>query len=558
MNEAPPPPPGFTLIDDAPPPPAGYELLSDHKDPLLERETEMYRRHGDIGTQALKGIPIIGALAEKGIAATNAAIDPLVGRGGDDYGTRYTRHMKALHAANSEYEAQHPVLAPAAQLAGGLATMNPGAGAGGRVAQTVLGTGGETLGGQVLRSGASGAGIGATDAALRGESPTAGGVIGGAMGAAGPIAGRAVGSIVNRVRGTTAAAVPPTEHELLAAGNNNYRAARASDLQVDPMGLHDMSNIIETDLLHGTPRGQSYHPDQAPQTFAVMRDLRDPPQVPPGGAAGTAPVGPPPASANALLANRDRLTAIIKQGAGPLGNKVDAAAATHALQQLDHYLEAIPGHHVIAGNPAQFSQQLAEGNANYGAGKRSERFSQDVLENASRNADVAHAGENVGNSTRQRMNAVIKSNQRGSELGRGLNDAELAAIDQGARGDRYTNTLRRVQSWTGGLKRGTVMSGIGATIGGSAAGAPGAAVGAAVPHVVSDLARRGAERRTVNAAHDIDEMIRRRSPLAAPANAAEAERQRVNTAAQRGGALASRAGEPSISNMLQQLFAPQQ
>lgn len=555
MNEAPPPPPGFTLMDDAPPPPAGYELLSGHKDPLLERETEMYRRHGDIGTQALKGIPIIGPLAEKGIAATNAAIDPLVGRGGDDYGTRYTRHMKALHAANSEYEGQHPVLAPAAQLAGGALAMNPGAGAGGRVASTILGTGGKTLGGQVVRSAGSGIGIGATDAALRGEDPTAGGAIGGAMGAAGPVAGRAVGGIVNRVRGTTAAAVPPTWAEHEGAANRNYDAVRASGLQADPAGLHDLANVIETDMLHGTSGSGSYHPQQAPGTFGVLRDFREPPQVPPAGMYGTAPVGPPPASANGIMAARDRLKAIIANGGTPAGNAVDAKAAGHALERIDQYLENIPGHHVIAGDPVQFSQQLAEGNDNWGASKRAKRFGQEVLENAPRRANVTDAGENLGNITRQRLDKVILSNQKGGELGRGFNEAELNAMKDEANGSRYTNALRMGSSLTGGLKRGGVASAIGA---GTAMhfGLPWEA-GVAAPHAASYALRSAAEQRTLRGARDIDEMIRRRAPNAAPANAAEAERQRVQTTAQRGGALASRAGEPSISNMLQQLFAPQ-
>jgi hypothetical protein len=524
-------------------------------DPLLDRETEMYRRNRDVTTQALKGMPIVGPLAEKGIAAANAAIDPLVGRGGDNYSTRYARHMEAMKAANTEYEAQHPYLAPAAQMAGGAAVMSPGAGAAGPVSDAVLGLGGETLGGQVVRSGASGAGIGAADAALRGENPTTGGAIGGVTGAAGPVLGRFAGALANRVRGTTHAAVPPTWAESGTAARGNYDAARASNLQVDPAGLHDVANVIETDLLHGTP-GSSYHPEQASQTFNTLRSLREPPQVPPAGMYGTAPVGPAPASVNGIMAARDRLKAIIRNGETPAGDAVDARAAGYALEQLDHYLENIPSHHVLGGNAAQFHQQLAEGNANYGASRRSQRFSQEVLENAPRRANVTDSGGNLGNITRQRIDKVILSNQKGGELGRGLSADEINAMEAEANGSRYTNALRSASSATGGLRRGGVASAIGAGIA-SHFGIPWE-VGVAAPHALSYGLRSAAEQRTVRGAHNIDEMIRRRAPASAAANLAEAERQRVNAAAQRAGTLGSRATEPAISTTLQQMFAPQQ
>lgn len=553
---------------------------------------------GDATFQILKGIPIVGPLAQKGLAAANAAVDPAVDAAREwqgkqrispqgTYSERYRQHLDESRGADKQFEEQHPVLAPALQVGGGMAALGagnrlamspgqiqgppgvwtnipqqlvnaPARSVGGPLANSVLGGGGTTLPGQIVRSGASGAGLGAADATLRDENAEGGAAVGAITGAAGPVVGRVAGNIVNRLRGTTAAAVPPTAVELENAARANYGNAAASDIRVDPAGLHDMANVVETDLLHGIGgnRARSFHPSRAPDTFAVLRELREGQQMPPAGRFGTAPVGPAPESAQGLLAAQQRLKDIIEAGGTPHGNAVDARAASHVLGQLEHYMEAIPGHHVLQGDPNLFRTQTAEGNANYGAEKRAGRYGQEVLENASRRADVQHAGENLGNTTRQRLDKVILANQRGSELGRGLNQAEIDAMDDAARGDRFTNIMRRVQSYTGGLKRGGAASLAGAALG-SAFGPTGAAIGAVAPHAVGDVARRVAERRTVNAAHDIDEMIRRRAPASAAANAAEAQRIATQQGMTRGGALASRAAEPTIANMLQTYFAPQ-
>lgn len=529
-------------------------------------------RFGSITSQAVKGIPILGALAEKGAAAANAVADPAVDavRGAmgkqplspGNYSERYARHLAEMRGADKQFEENHPVLAPAVQFGGGMAAMAPGAGpiagTASRVAHEALGLGGKTLGGQVARSAGSGAALGAGDAYIKQEGWTpdpdvaGGGALGGAVGAAGPVAGRMVGNVVNRFRGTTRAAIPPTSAEHGAAAQGNYDAARNSGLVVDPAGLHDTANVVETDMLHGTSGSGSYHPQQAPQTFAAMRALREQPQTPPGGVYGTAPVGPNPTSANGVMAIRDRLKATIENGGTVAGNKVDAKAAGYALQQIDHYLENIPGHHVLRGDPVQFGRQLSEGNANYGAGKRSERFAQEVLENAPRRANVTDAGENLGNITRQRLDKVILSNQKGADLGRGFNEPEIAAMKDEANGSRYTNALRRASSVTGGLKRGSAASAVGAGLA-MHFGLPWEA-GVAAPHAISYGLRNAAESRTVNGARRIDEMIRRRAPASAAANAAEAQRVGTLGETQRAGALASRAAEPTIANLLQTYF----
>lgn len=556
--------------------------------PAFRQAYELHRQFGGPVSEVVRGIPVVGGLAQKAAAGINSAIG----------GTPYQTELDAMRAADEAFAREHPKTATALQLGGGTmatlglaggapgglalaprATLIPPGGAayalpravsggapntGSAVAREALGGGGTTLPGRMLRSGASGAGLGAADAYTRDQGAGEGAALGGALGAAGPLVGRMVGAAANRMspgpglvpgRGAmgpsqpsiNARSVAPTEEALFRGGDTGFNAARASDLVVHPAGVADLSNIIEHDLLNGAPGAGSFHPDQASEAFQALRDMRQAPPATSAGRYGTAPQPTTNTDANGLINLRERLAA-----AAGSPDPREAKAASYALDRFDNYMESIPNHHVLSGDVNAFRTNYAEGRANHAAAKRSERFSQDVLENASRNADVAHAGENKGNTTRQRLNAYIKSNQRGTELGRGANEAEIAAADKVARGTGFANAARKVQSYTGGLKRGTVASllGTGAAL---HFGLPWE-VGAAAPHVVSEVARRAAEASTLRGARGIDEQLRLRSPLGAQASAARAQAAATNDAAMRRGALASRVAQTPIAQMLQEQF----
>ncbi len=148
---------------------------------------------GGAGGSFVEGMPIIGPLAQKGAAAANAALDPLMGRGaGLPFGARYLANLAILHEAQRLQHEAHPAGALTANIAGGMMALGP-------LAKTVLGgyalgARGATLGARVYGGAAGGAGIGALDATLRDQDPLTGAVIGGGLGAAGPLVGNAVGA----------------------------------------------------------------------------------------------------------------------------------------------------------------------------------------------------------------------------------------------------------------------------------------------------------------------------------------------------------------------------
>lgn len=162
--------------------------------------------------QLVEGMPIVGPLYNKAVAAAQAGLDPavnplrrLMGREPidvpDNFGQRYERNLADIVGANRQYAEENPIRSIIANLVGGAALLGPIGAT--KTGGALLGTYGPTLGSRVLTGAAGGAGIGASDAALRGENVASGAQIGAAGGAAGPLIGEAVrggtGWLVNNV-----------------------------------------------------------------------------------------------------------------------------------------------------------------------------------------------------------------------------------------------------------------------------------------------------------------------------------------------------------------------
>lgn len=160
------------------------------------------------GLQILRGVPIAGAFADKAAAMLNAAAQPVTETGlsnKPDFYDRYVENKQLLKEGGDAYAREKPVAAMAQQFAGGTAALAPLAAS--SIAAKALGMSG-TLPQMVVRGGASGAGIGAADEALRGGSAVRGAEIGGITGAGFPLAARAVGAAVRGVRGAVSPAGP--------------------------------------------------------------------------------------------------------------------------------------------------------------------------------------------------------------------------------------------------------------------------------------------------------------------------------------------------------------
>lgn len=173
----------------------------------------------DVVRSAATGVPVVGGVLNKMNAATNAAlapvIEPFLSKGPDTldqptFGERYSKSLELQNARDAKFAAEHPVVDTAAKLTGGVAATVPLV----MAAPAAFGIGG-TLPSMVARGAASGAGLGAADAATRGEDVIHGAAVGGTLGAGGPLIARGVGKAIQAF--TPKAPLVPV-HEVDVAG----------------------------------------------------------------------------------------------------------------------------------------------------------------------------------------------------------------------------------------------------------------------------------------------------------------------------------------------------
>jgi hypothetical protein len=169
---------------------------------------------------AATGVPILGGLANKAEAATEAALAPVVepllpkGMGqrinAPTFKERYENALKIQEEMDKGFAAEHPIASTAAEIAGGVGAF--GGAAGIPAGAKALGLTAKTLPGMIGAGAASGGVIGATDAAIRDQNPLLGAALGAGAGAAGPVIGEVAGAIAKPfMRAGTAARTPEIE-----------------------------------------------------------------------------------------------------------------------------------------------------------------------------------------------------------------------------------------------------------------------------------------------------------------------------------------------------------
>ncbi|TCU73945.1 hypothetical protein EDE08_10427 [Bradyrhizobium sp. R2.2-H] len=156
------------------------------------------------GVQLLRGVPVLGAYADKAAAALNAAAQPFTSTpgmsGAPTFGERMAENERRIKIGADKYAEEHPVAAGIQQFAGGTAATAP-------LAATALGARALGLTGQLWQRGVagatSGAVIGGADAAARSggdlNEARAGAGIGATIGGLSPFVARVIGAGVNRV-----------------------------------------------------------------------------------------------------------------------------------------------------------------------------------------------------------------------------------------------------------------------------------------------------------------------------------------------------------------------
>lgn len=194
-----------------------------------------------IGRGFARGVPILGGALNKADAAFNAALAPVVDPLLPDsfqklpegsFGERYQHALDIQEGKDKRFSEDHPIADAVAEIAGGVAST--GVAAQTKTGAKVLGLTGDTLKQLATRGAVSGAGIGAADAAVRGDNPLTAGLVQGAIGAAAPGVGRLVSMAATPIRNAIRGATDPIgEAERVVAGGLD-RDMKAGDVGLTP------------------------------------------------------------------------------------------------------------------------------------------------------------------------------------------------------------------------------------------------------------------------------------------------------------------------------------
>ena len=475
---------------------------------------------------AATGVPILGGLSNKIDAAINAALAPVVDPMLPDsfqklpestFGERYQHALDIQNAKDQQFATAHPVANTAAEIGGGVAAMLP-------VAGTALGARllGLTGGGLLARTGASalsGTALGAADAATRGDDVGTGAEIGLLTGIAGPIAGKAIGSIVEGARGLVAPKITlPTADEIAAAATKSYSDPAIAGVQFKSNAVGDLVDSIKSDL-----NGKRINDRLAGQTHGILDDLK------------TDPINPSGYTVEDLETTRRLLGDV----AGNFTNKTDATAAIRAKQMIDNYLGKVPQADLAAGDAPAANAALLKARADYAAAQRMNTV-EGKVEAAENQAAVANSGQNIDNATRQRINDILKS----PKLRRGFSADEIVAMQQVARGTAPGNMLRFVGNLLGG------GGGLAGMATGTAAALSGAGPAGFLVPAAGYAIKKAGNALTGRNVNTLLDTIASSAPSAAPQAAARAAAQAARQARlqmmERAAVLSGRAAIPAL------------
>lgn len=285
------------------------------------------------------------------------------------------------------------------------------------------------------------------------------------------------------------AAVPATIAELKKGATANYEGPALTDLQVKPTAITDFASKAKITL-----DTAGLDENLAPKTHAILTRLETPPD------------GPSIVTGKNIMSLRK----LLGNAAGEPGQ--EGLAASKALRALDEHIPNIASKDVIAGDPKAAGEALDTANADYSAAKHAETIDNKTIR-AELRAAASNSGHNVANTIRQRMADIL--NPERSDLQRGFQPDELAAMEQIVRGTKTQNALRWAGNYLGGGGGLGALhtSGIGAGIGATIAGPVGAAIGAVTPPAIGYLLKAMGNRGTLADAAKLSEMIRSRAPL---------------------------------------------
>ena len=302
---------------------------------------------------------------------------------------------------------------------------------------------------------------------------------------------------IAKAMGEKPAAVP-TAKELAETGGKQFETFRKSGVEYSGQSVADWSRRTQQELFNG-----GISPVDAPATYAKLKALEDAPS----GAFAT------PANLHSLWQSFEATA----QNFNPQAAR-DQRAAARAIEGLDNFISAPPAEGILAGTPSAASVPFEAGKGNYAAAQRANSITGDldrattgILERAEGRAQAANSGRNIDNTIRQKAEAVLEKPKEVS----GLNDAEIAALEQVVQGGAGRNTARYLGNMLGGGGgMGQALWGAGgATVGAMTGGPGGAAIGAGIPVVAGAGLKAVANALAKRDLRSVDKLMRKRSPL---------------------------------------------
>ena len=415
-----------------------------------------------------------------------------------DYGEALADERANLERARE----RHPWASTMGEIAGG-ATLGLGAAGSGatlmRAGQSLPKAMMAGAGEGAAYAGAYGFGTGEGDAGKRLESAADAAKTGAVVGAAVPVASRALGSIINAVRGRGAENAilrgAPTEDQLREAAEAAYAKAEQAGVIIDPEGVRRITRDIIGDLteIGATPALQ-------PRAFEALKELQK---------AEARPI---------TLKGIDILRRIVSNGPGASQDRTEKMIAGKMVNRIDDYLASIKPGDVIAGDAKVGAQALSDARAFWRQMRKGEILSE-AEELAKRRAQSTYGGGNLNNATRQEVRKILDS----KKLSRGFSASEKAALEKVVRGTPVQNAMRVAGKYSASGPISTVASGmVGSSLGGILGGPLGATIGAGALPALGSVVKSAADKGTLRQLALAEAIIRSgKSPQAAQAAAKE-------------------------------------
>jgi hypothetical protein len=291
--------------------------------------------------------------------------------------------------------------------------------------------------------------------------------------------------------------------ELLDSSRAAYGRIANAPIEYHPNAIANYAHIAQYYLQQPGPRGV-FSPESAPGVFSLLNR-----------AGNVNRIQVSPSDFETL---RQQLRAF---DSGP-----DSAAGQRAAAILENYMYHPPPGAItrmVPGAMDTLRQDMEIARGDWRAGKTAETVER-TIDRSGTKAGGAHSGLNVGNTTRQDLGSLADPSIGGTDKIFGATYGERQALRAVSQGDPVTNKLRYIGNRMGG------GGGFTGTFGGGIAGhtvnsllgswgidpitAAGVGMGAGYLYPkVGEAFRRAANERTVQAAQDAVDLIRRNSPL---------------------------------------------